>query len=59
MTSFINWFVPTAIGVQFILLGSLKLYGLGMGIVGGADKPFVIFMPNACLSFSHILRVEP
>jgi hypothetical protein len=42
MISFINWFVPGVIGVQFILLGSLKLYGLGKGIVGGAYKPFVV-----------------
>jgi hypothetical protein len=42
MISFIDWFVPAVIGAQFILLGSLKLYGLGKGIVGGAGKPFVI-----------------
>ena len=28
MISVIDWFVPAVIGVQFILLGSLKLYGL-------------------------------
>jgi hypothetical protein len=42
MISFIGWFVPAVIGVQFILLGSLKLYGVGKGIVGGADKPLVV-----------------
>ena len=42
MSSFINWFIPALIGVQFTLLGSLKLYGLATGVVGGADKPFVI-----------------
>jgi len=42
MISFIDWFVPAVIGVQFILLGSLKLYGLQKGIVGGADKPFMV-----------------
>jgi hypothetical protein len=41
MISFIDWFIPALIGVQFTLLGSLKLYGLSRGIVGGADKPFV------------------
>jgi hypothetical protein len=38
--SFTDWFIPALIGVQFTLLGSLKLYGLSRGIVGGADKPF-------------------
>jgi hypothetical protein len=41
MISFIDWFIPALIGVQFTLLGSLKLYGLCKGVVGGADKPFV------------------
>jgi hypothetical protein len=41
MISFTDWFVPALIGVQFTLLGSLKLYGLSRGIVGGADKPLV------------------
>jgi len=41
MVSFIDWFIPALIGVQFTLLGSLKLYGLSRGVVGGADKPFV------------------
>jgi hypothetical protein len=40
MTSFIDWFIPALLGVYFILLGSLKLYGLWKGVVGGADKPF-------------------
>jgi hypothetical protein len=42
MISFINWFIPAFIGVQFTLLGCLKLYGLSRGVVGGADKPFMI-----------------
>ncbi len=42
MISLVDWFVPLLIGVMFTLLGSLKLYGLGKRIVGGADKPFVI-----------------
>jgi hypothetical protein len=41
MTSFIDWFVPALIGLTFTLLGSLKLYGLSRGVVGGADKPLV------------------
>jgi hypothetical protein len=41
MISMIAWFIPALIGVQFTVLGSLKLYGLWKGVVGGADKPLV------------------
>lgn len=41
MTSFTNWFIPALVGVTFTLVGSLKLYGLFAGVVGGTDKPFV------------------
>jgi len=41
MISFADWWVPALIGATFTLLGSLKLYGLSKGVVGGADKPFV------------------
>jgi hypothetical protein len=41
MAPFIDSLVPALIGLTFTLLGSLKLYGLSRGIVGGADKPFV------------------
>jgi hypothetical protein len=36
-----DWLPPAVVGVTFTLLGSLKLYGLSRGVVGGADKPFV------------------
>jgi hypothetical protein len=42
MTSFIAWFIPGLIGLQFTLLGSLKLYGFFRGVVGSAEKPFVV-----------------
>ncbi len=38
---FAEWFPPALVGTTFTLLGSLKLYGLCSGVVGGADKPFV------------------
>jgi hypothetical protein len=34
------WLPPALVGTTFTLMGSLKLYGLFRGIVGGADKPF-------------------
>jgi hypothetical protein len=41
MTSAADWFVPLVVGLTFTLLGSLKLFGLFRGVVGGKDKPFV------------------
>jgi hypothetical protein len=41
MISFTDCLPPAVIGVTFTLVGSLKLYGLSRGVVGGADKPFV------------------
>jgi hypothetical protein len=41
MISFTDWLPPAVIGVTFTLIGSLKLYGLAKGIVGGEDKPFL------------------
>lgn len=40
MDRFLNWFIPCLIGVQFTVLGLLKIYGLWRGVVGGAGKPF-------------------
>lgn len=41
MITFTDWFIPALIGTTFTLLGSLKLFGLSRGIVGGANKPFM------------------
>jgi hypothetical protein len=38
----IDWFVPALIGLTFTLMGSLELYGLRKGIVGGHDKPVAV-----------------
>jgi hypothetical protein len=40
MISFVDWSPPAVVGVTFTLLGVLKLYGLLVGVVGGADQPF-------------------
>ena len=39
MISFAEWIPPALVGLTFTLIGSLKLYGLSKGVVGGADKP--------------------
>jgi hypothetical protein len=40
MFSFVDWLVPLVLGLHFTLFGSLKLFGMYKGIVGGKDKPF-------------------
>jgi hypothetical protein len=41
LTGSIEFLVPALVGLPFLLIGSLKLYGLSRGVVGGADKPIV------------------
>ncbi len=41
MIAFVDWLSPATVGLTFTILGSLKLWGLKQGIVGGADKPVV------------------
>jgi hypothetical protein len=38
MIEFSDWFPLATVGLMFTILGSLKLWGLSQGIVGGADK---------------------
>jgi hypothetical protein len=39
MLPFSDWFPLVTVGVIFTIFGSLKLWGLRQGIVGGAGKP--------------------
>jgi hypothetical protein len=39
MNSSMDWLIPLFVGVTFLTVGSLKLYGVIRGITGGADKP--------------------
>ena len=41
MLTLSDWLPLAAVGLTFTLLGSIKLWGLKRGIVGGADKPVV------------------
>jgi hypothetical protein len=41
MIRFADWFPLAMVGLTFTLLGSIKLWGLKRGIVGGGDKPVV------------------
>jgi hypothetical protein len=40
MIIFLDWFLLATVGLMFTILGSLKVWGLTRGIVGGAGKPF-------------------
>ncbi len=41
MITFADSFPLATVGLTFTILGSIKLWGLSRGIVGGADKPVV------------------
>ena len=41
MLTFSDWFPQATVGLTFTIVGSLKLWGLNRGIVGGAGKPVV------------------
>jgi hypothetical protein len=41
MITFADWFPLAAVGLTFTILGSLKLWGLRRGIVGGGSKPII------------------
>jgi hypothetical protein len=41
MLAFSDWLPQATVGLTFTILGSLKLWGLRRGIVGGAGKPVV------------------
>ena len=41
MITFAHWFPLATVGLTFTILGSVKLWGLRRGIVGGAGKPVV------------------
>ncbi|HYV34796.1 MAG TPA: hypothetical protein VE988_03770 [Gemmataceae bacterium] len=39
MDNFVAWFPFAIVGATMTIFGSLKLYGVLRGIVGGRDKP--------------------
>ena len=41
MITLADWLAMAAVGLTFTILGSLKLWGLKRGIVGGGGKPVV------------------
>ena len=57
MIHFSDWFPPTVVGAFFTILGLVKLYGLGKGIVGGRDKSRFEYCVGMCPSWGRGPRV--
>jgi len=53
MITFVDWLPPATFGLMFTILGSLKLWGLTQGIVGGADKPVVQRIYGTCPTWEN------
>ena len=51
MITFVDWLPLATVGLTFTILGSIKLWGLKRGIVGGADKPFA---QRLCGHLTHL-----
>jgi hypothetical protein len=44
ITTIASWLPPLLVGLSITLLGSLKLYGVLWGIVGGHEEPLMIHL---------------
>lgn len=53
----VDWLVPALVGVTFITLGLLKVYGWRKGIVGGGDKSASCRLLGRCPSWSKQLNI--
>jgi tellurite resistance protein TehA-like permease len=52
-----DWFPPAVVGVTFMTVGLLKVYGLRKGVVGGAGKPTSCRLLGRCPSWSKQLHL--
>ena len=52
MIAFSDWFPNAVVGVTFVSLGLLKIYGWRKGIVGGGGKPASCRLLGRCPSWS-------
>jgi len=41
VTAIASWLPPLLVGLSFTFMGSLKLFGVIRGIVGGQEKPLM------------------
>jgi hypothetical protein len=57
MIGLFDWFPPAVVGVTFLTLGLLKVYGFRKGIVGGGGKPVSCRLLGRCPSWSKQLNI--
>jgi hypothetical protein len=57
MMTFSDWFPNAVVGVSFMSLGLLKIYGWSKGIVGGGGKPAYCRLMGRCPSWSKPINV--
>ncbi|WP_038172768.1 hypothetical protein [Verrucomicrobium sp. BvORR106] len=56
MPSVSDWLPPTVVGVTFLTLALLKVYGFHMGVVGGGGKPALCRLLGRCPSWSPMVN---
>jgi hypothetical protein len=57
MIPFTDWFPNALVGVTFVSLGLLKIYGWRKGIVGGGGKPASCRLLGRCPSWSKPVNI--
>ena len=57
MIAFSDWFPNAVVGVTFVSLGLLKIYGWRKGIVGGGGKPVSCRLMGRCPSWSKPVNI--
>ena len=57
MIAFSDWFPNAVVGVTFVSLGLLKIYGWKQGIVGGGGKPVSCRLLGRCPSWSKPVNI--
>ncbi len=57
MIAFSDWFPNALVGVTFLSLGLIKIYGWRKGIIGGGGKPATCRLMGRCPSWSKPVNI--
>ena len=57
MIAFSDWFPNALVGVTFLSLGLVKIYGWRKGIIGGGGKPAACRLMGRCPSWSKPVNI--
>jgi hypothetical protein len=57
MIAFSDWFPNAFVGVTFLSLGMVKIYGWRKGIIGGGGKPASCRLMGRCPSWSKPVNI--